>query len=352
MNTPIHLQKEHNVNLAFMECFASCVLTYLRVIGYDHRKLLLDYWNLDYQYRTLMSSKDARKFPLDYLYGIELKHVEGDINSLTDHVRQGNSIILLCMASRLDYFPRDFLSMESGGFLHSVLIHDQDPLAGFAVFDPIVDYVGYTTTDVLAQAGTTGRDETLHYFTLEKKSVDQLPSIQEVLQFCSGRNLYFYQGQLEQLAEARRKKDPQNDQRKKAWMEWFSSRHGGSQSFHLFAKDLKDSLNWSQQRRDNWVKQNSMTISSIRHVRMQIWDIYREFIELDETDVEEGNRQIRDISHLWQRLNYMLLKFKSTSDKHQAADILCGKMEELKQSEVQFLSWLNQKVSMEHGSDK
>ncbi|UJF31868.1 hypothetical protein [Paenibacillus hexagrammi] len=346
MSTRLSSQNEHNVNLGFMECFTSCVMTYVRVMGWDHRNLLLNYWNLDYQHQTLLGSKDSRKFSMDYLYGVDMNYVAGDLASLTGHIRQGYSVILLCMASRLDYFPRALLSMESSGFQHSILILGLDAESGFHVLDPIVNFSGFTTTAVVANAGATGRSETLHYFTLSEKKVDSLPSSQEILAFCSRRNLEFYEHPSQSV------KIPgggNQEERKQAWIEWFSNRRGGTQSFRLFIADLMASLEWPEQKRSSWGKRNSMTLSSIRQLRRQVWNTYREFMQLDQAAAEEGDQQISHIMNLWQRFHYLLLRLLSAGDKPRTAELICRKVEELEQAEIRFLSWLNQKVMMGHG---
>ncbi|MEF2966122.1 hypothetical protein V3851_09800 [Paenibacillus sp. M1] len=351
MNALPELRKECNFKLAFMECFTSCVMTYIRLIGRDHRILLLDYWNLDYEFRTLMSSKNARNFPLDYLYGIDLKFQSGDAASLTEELRKGSSVILLCMASRLEYFPQAYLTMESSGFQHSVLIHGLDPLRGYAVFDPMTDYAGYLAPEAVAHAGKTGRNDTLHYFTLVQKKVDSLPTNREILEFCAGRNLVFYRGEKPETVN-KVQDETGSDARWKIWYEWFANRRGGSQSFKYFIADLKDAPNWPQAKRDAWIKRNSTTISSIRLLRQQIWETYRDFMSLDQADAEEGERQIGEISEKWRRLNYLLLKFKSAGDRDNAIELMENKIAELQQSEMAFLAWLKQKAGEGHGSQQ
>src|SRR5690606_9589833 len=133
------LMPEHNENLAFMECFASCVLTYLKLTGGDHRPLLLDYWNIGYERRTLLSSKHGTDVPLGELYGLRLRFMRGGRDKLAQAVGDAGAAIVLCSASKLDYFPRRYLAMEETGFGHAILVAGWDAASqSYDVADPVV----------------------------------------------------------------------------------------------------------------------------------------------------------------------------------------------------------------------
>ncbi|QYR19389.1 hypothetical protein KZ483_15785 [Paenibacillus sp. sptzw28] len=332
----------HNINLAFMECFTSCVLTYLNINGKDYRRVLLDYWNLSYQYKTLLSGKDARQLPLEFLYGIKLKFFKGDVESLRRCVQDGSSAICLGAASKLRYFPREYLGMESSGFQHSILIYGwNEEHLEYLVTDPMVDAVVNISPKEIVHACEVraGRQE-LHYFILEESnSPFEEPDLESCLAYCSYRNLSFYKNRggskTEPLASV---PDQSQEQRKSAWREWFSNRHGGYRSLEIFEEDLVKSQEWAPPRRADWVSRNTMTISSIKRIRAMVWNAYRESASLEESQYHEGQRQIDSILAMWNAVSLHLLKYKSGQIVIPA---ISKQLEKLKHAELQFLEWLH-----------
>lgn len=350
MDMSLHTPSEYNVRLGFMECFASSVMTYIRIMGMDHRKLLLDYWNLDYQFRTLLSGKNARKFPLRQLYGVEMEFEKGDMDAVSRHIRQGSSVVLLCAASRLDYFPREYLSMESSGFQHCILLQELLPDGAYTVYDPVAHYAGPVSLAVLSHAGAYGTGGALHFFVLAKGESEHELDGKELLAFCARRNLeaYVHQTPDDSLRHAPEPGSGMDKARRAAWLEWFGRRRSGGRSLHLFAADLQESLGWPEAARIGWAKRNSLTISSIRKLRTDVWSAYSGMLGHDTRFLEEGGRRMGEISALWQRANYLLLRLISAGNQTETVRLLSGKLLELEQAEIRFLTWLNEKAGMEH----
>lgn len=349
-------KKAYNVNLAFMECFTSCVLTYVHLTGRDYTKVILDYWNLRYQFKTLLSSKDARQLPLQYLYGIRMKFVKGSKQTLLDHLRQGTSVIYLCMASRLAYFPRSYLGMEAGGFQHSVLLLGcTGPSERILFMDPMADYAGQADIEELTQAGglNVKRGE-LHYFTLEESAPGFVePPANACLSFSAERNLSFYCDTGEPLAAVPPSSTGAKDaSRHTAWIEWFGNRHGGWKALDRFAEDLAASPSWTPELREGWVKRNTMTISSIRRLRSLIWDTIQDMAPFSEEQRNNGQEQVERIAGLWQALNYQLIKFNSRPSADGCLSSITRHIDGLKSAEVSFLQWVKDTLGKEagHGS--
>lgn len=345
------MKREHNINLAFMECFASCILTYLNITGKDYRKILLDYWNLGYQYKTMLSSKDARQLmlPLRYFYGIEMNFAQGNIDTLVKNIRNGSSAICLCTASKLSFFPRHYLGMESGGFKHSILILGwNQQTKRLLVADPIADYVGEVEVGEVAQAGLLSNNrEDLNYFMLEDPTTSYTePDMEKCLAYSAKRNLTFY---LDQGASvmAPRLLGGSEEAKRNAWTEWFISRNGGEKALDRFAADLVASPDWTQQSRDNWVKRNTLTIQSIKRLRKEIWNNFNYLYKFGEKERKNGQRQIDNISSSWQKLSFLLLKYKNAQDPADAICTIVRQIDRLKSTELGFLQWWYQLIGKE-----
>jgi hypothetical protein len=338
------VKSDHNINLAFMECFTSCVLTYLNILGRDYRLLLLDYWNLSYQYKTLLSGKEARQLPLDYLYGVDMKFVMGDMETLLHDVKEGKSVIYLCSASKLAYFPREFLGMESSGFQHSILIYGWNERDGrYQVTDPIVGTIVQMSPDEIVQACTGKADsKKLRYFTLEERGASFTPhDIQSCIDYCIQRNLTTYRNQKNVKAEVIIEEGSTEQQKRMAWHNWFSNRHSGIHALECFEEDIRKSSEWTVQKRESWIAINTMTINSIKRVREQVWNIYKEKASLTESQQLEGQKQLEAIIAAWNSLNFLLLKYKRGYKISLVLPSITRQLEKLKKVELVFLEWLH-----------
>lgn len=330
-----------NVHLAFMECFTSCLLTALNLKQSDYRKVLLDYWNLDYQFRTLLSSKDARNIPLDYLYGMEMKFVHGNAEKLLKSICDGNAVILFCAASRLSFFPRNFLTMESSGFQHAILIYGWDEQTGkYLVADPVVNIcVQIEPKEILHAGGIKAEGEELHYFLLKDAPPSySIPSMEACVEYAAHRNLAFYCGTNQQPG----KTDVEGSSPRNKWEAWRNSLqkgHVGARALDSFVSDLNKSQQWEVQRRSGWINQNTRTIASIKHVRTKIWNVYCELAPLKTDELQEGQQQIDNIVNAWTKLNLLLIKYNAASQSGSIPAIELH-VETLKSLEIDFLQWL------------
>ncbi|WP_239617715.1 hypothetical protein [Cohnella mopanensis] len=343
----VEVRNEHNINLAFMECFTSCVLTYLNIRGKDYRKILLDYWNLSYQFKTLLSGKEANQLPLEYFYGLTMTFVKGDEESLRSIIRQGRSAICLCLASRLAFFPPAYLGMEETGFQHSILLYGWDERQNrYLVTDPVVDAVASLSPDEAAHACAIrqGSGE-IHYFVLEESEIPfSEPDLKSCLAYCTDRNLTYYRNRRLDKPSPILAENSSGAEKAKAWQAWFNNRHGGIRALEHFQDDLSRSQEWTPRRRNDWIVINTKTISSIRRLRAQVWNAYRDTAGLSDDQVAEGQRQIDGILSAWNTVNLLLLKYKIGQDATAAIAAIRQRTEELKKVELQFLEWLHNAV--------
>jgi hypothetical protein len=353
---PAEASESSNVSLAHMECLTSCVLTYLNIIGHDYRRLMLDYWNLNYQYKTLLSGKEARQLPLRQLFGIELQSVRGDGEQFMLDVMSGKSVVYLCAAGNLDYFPREYLGMESAGFRHAILIYgwnEQD--RRYRVADPVVNVVTELAPDAVlrASAGAAGMYR-LTYFTLEA-AVDtavQVLDDESGLAYCSRRLLQAYRNDRSELPTVQEGEGRMERERSEAWLDWFGNRHGGMRALERFEEDLMASQGWESKRRADWIDRNVMTIASIKRIRSFVWQQYVERGAWVTDKQEQGKAQVDAIHSGWSTLSYLMMKYKhNPADTGEAAvRAIRVKVEQIKHAELAFLTWLHEACGKEEGA--
>src|SRR4051812_12848538 len=90
------------INVAAMECAASCIMTALNIAGLNYRFYLLSYWNLNYHARNLLSGEvNIMRNDLLYAYGIEHKCHIGNEQHLIQALEQKHMILFACHASKL-----------------------------------------------------------------------------------------------------------------------------------------------------------------------------------------------------------------------------------------------------------
>lgn len=302
--------KELLINLAPMECFTSCVASYLNLSGKDYKKLLLQYWNINYQYKTLLSSKNPREMSLSFIYGIDVTLVNGPLDELHSSIREGRSVIFMCKASRLFYFPEKLLALEDSGFQHCILILGwNEATDSYIVADPIIGFLGEMSEEELRQAGQQNqKHKNQMYFTLDDAPSSFVPpAAEELFAHSFERNLLLFENPPEiNLNE--------QDGRKR-WAEYFFNRKGGHKALDLFMLDLKASKEWTPAARNKWIKGNNITIGSIIKLRSLVWNSLSEMPVLTESQRKSAEVQISSILKAWQLLNYWLVKYMSQGNK-------------------------------------
>jgi len=346
---------EHLVNLSLMECFTSCVMTYVKSTGNDPSCLLLDYWNLSYQHRTLLTSKHARLLPLEYLYGMNWTDNSGDSSSLLQCVKEGNAAILLCTASRLSYFPPQYLTMESGGFQHSTLIYGWDDGQGrFLVADPIVNHLAVVSPEEIQYAGEQrkGSGELLYFRLSEPSPAFVQPDARSVLPYCAGRNLSFYLNRDEPGKEAADPQISREQDKRTAWAQWFVNRHNGARAFAGFEADLQASIEWPQDKRNAWISSNKIMIPAIKRIRSLIWNAYAGKAQFPEAVQSAGKQQIAHIHALWNGLLMLLLKYSNQTSGASLVPSLLRQSEKIMHAETGFLEWLRAAVNEEEQNER
>lgn len=349
--------QEQMIYLARMECLTSCVLTYLNMNGSDYQLLLLDYWNFNYEKTTILSSKNANDLPLSYLYGVEINFVKGTTGKLEELIKQGDSVICLCKASKLDYFPRNFLAMESGGFWHAILIAGQEATGSYVVCDPVVNLITRLRPEELTAAtvAKVKQDELLMFSLSQDRDGSKAPDIQEVLQHCSKWNLQQYKG-IPKDSLPERDGAVRNEEREKweIWRERFRKQTvSGLAAWKEFEKDLWSSASWPDARRSAWVKQNTMMISSIVQLRTKIWGIYKELAGRGEVWASEGQEHINTIIKLWNGLQLLMQKYDIRSKRETGSGIeaVAVSMGKIRDAELHFLDWLHHSLGKENHAD-
>ncbi|MFB9278149.1 hypothetical protein [Cohnella cellulosilytica] len=338
---------EHLVKLAAMECFASCALTYARALGRNRPGIMPDYWNLNYQFRTLLSSKDARQLSLLFHYGVRITLVRGQQERLQADLLSGGCAILLCSASKLRYFPASMLGLETSGFQHCILVQSWNPrTAAYRVADPMVDYIGEADREELAEAGTrSDHRRQMIYFLLEALPEYEPPSAEAVFGYCTERNwLHFNAAQaIPDRAIPDRAPAESAQDRQQLWSEWFGNRNSGARAFELVRRDVEASPDWPGPALRRWIERNQLTVTSIWKVRQQVWNSLRELQVMTGEQLSEGGVRVKAVVRLWQHLNYQLSKYKeSLHPSREQAQELIRTLTRLETEERYILSELNE----------
>ncbi|MBB6729985.1 hypothetical protein [Cohnella zeiphila] len=339
------------VKLAAMECFASCALTYARMVQPSGPRLPPDYWNLSYQFRTLLSSLDYRQMTLEFHYGIRLAFERGGSRSLYGELSSDRAAILLCSASRLPYFPPSMLGLESAGFRHCVLLLGLDPdRERCKIADPMADFVGELACRELELAGKpdggSGREE-LHYFTLSAPPAGFAPPAPaRIFRHASRRNLVRFEREGEPASaetdRALQAEEPgRPGDRRAAWAEWFAGRNGGIRAFDRFRQDLEATREWPRPAVDRWIERHHLTIASVWKLRSQVWHAFADLGVMTDPQLREGGDRVRRIVRLWQSLNYRLHVYRTgaRAGVDAAADI-APLLDDIRDGEHGFLRWL------------
>lgn len=303
-------EADYIVNLAPMECTASCILTYLKRKGRDLRFFLLHYWNLNYFQKVILSGKSLKNSKLNEIYGIIHTYHRGHSLEILQLMRQQKEIILLCEPERLPYFPRTNIIYESSIFKHAILIHSADENGDFHFIDPTEEYFGKMSFADLEKLANQGL---FYFYSLEERK-SRIYSREESIHF-SINSVY------------------------KIFMSSKSSH--GLEAFNVFLHDFKQLPTWDQKPREKWILQNNITISAIIKTRKNVWNAYRELGIFSDGQTEELDILVRRILNQWMFLNFSLLKYKKNpSDQLQSA--ILKSILEIKEKETLFVSKLKQ----------
>lgn len=304
----------HLIQLAPMECIASCVMTALGMKGQVPEWYLLDYWNINYFFKVLVSSKKSMNLKnLKTLYGVDVVFRKTTPEELTLRFAAGELALLDCKASRLPFFPRSMLSYDDSGFTHSILLcgfREEDRC--FLVADPVAGYEGWVPEAILLQAGVYKGQLYVHMLHFS----DPPPTYTE-------RELFLY--------AARNNRD---------YFETEDARSGRNALFS-FTRDIGVLLQENPSRLPDWIGQNILTVTSIITMRKKVWEALKRLHVIPEEEEQGASALFDDIVKQWTRFNYLLVKLKINPSAH-LLDSLAAKNEDIVQSERTFLYRLSE----------
>lgn len=304
----------HLIQLAPMECIASCVMTALGMKGQVPEWYLLDYWNINYFFKVLVSSKKSMNLKnLKTLYGVDVVFRKTTPEELTLRFAAGELALLDCKASRLPFFPRSMLSYDDSGFTHSILLcgfREEDRC--FLVADPVAGYEGWVPEAILLQAGVYKGQLYVHMLHFSEPP----PTYTE-------RELFLY--------AARNNRD---------YFETEDARSGRNALFS-FTRDIGVLLQENPSRLPEWIGQNILTVTSIITMRKKVWEALKRLHVIPEEEEQGVSALFDDIVKQWTRFNYLLVKLKINPSAN-LLDSLAAKNEDIVQSERTFLYRLSE----------
>jgi hypothetical protein len=268
--------------LGAVECVASCLMSGLHLSGLDYRYFLLGHWNLVYYENTLMPDNDMADLGLEYAYGIETRHHSGTASDIISLLQSGGWLLLACRASRLSFFPRNLLGLESHQFLHFILVYRYGSATDtFSVIDPIANFIGEMNEAELTAAAV--EEGELNYYACIPSGKEKRPSANDIFYREAADNLMKYE-----------RGDGQT----------------GREAIRLFSQDVADSARMTQEYRTAWIERNNITLSSIVKARARVWQCFRELDLLTEDETAQGDAYLDEIAKGWTAVNFALVKLK------------------------------------------
>ncbi len=297
------------VQLAAMECAASCILTALNIAGLDYRHFLLGYWNLTYFSKTIMSGKYMIRNDLKFAYGIEQECRVGTASDLMALLRRNHMILLACRASGLRFFPKGMLAQEAGGFQHFILLYGcrSDP-DRFLVVDPVAAYIGEMSAADIWECRV--KEKELLYYSLSLPPSFEPPSAREMF---ARESAAIY------------------------------DRYAGNKAMDSFIRDVADCVNWDRTARHAWIDQNNITISSIVKTRSLVWQSFCGLNVMTGDEMRAGRERLEGVVKLWTAVNFLLIKWKKSDAGETLAASVIQKLEALKSRERECLHFIKEK---------
>lgn len=279
----IDIREQDITCLGALECTSSCVMTALAAFGQPQQHFLLRYWDLNFYRNYLITAKDARYVELFDLFGVAF---HGEDYELAEHMieplRRGALLLFRCRASKLPFFPAQYVNEEFSDFDHLVLLVDYDSAQGrFHAVDPIAGYQGPITAAELACAS---RDpERFNVYLLHKPDPGFVPPTnQEKFGMTAATN---YRNMITYPA-------------------------GGLKSFRDFEEAFVRSGDWDQAEREKWIHMHNVTIGTTVKTRKLVWESIRGLQVLNREQTERYDRLFQEIVSAWVRLNFVLVRHK------------------------------------------
>lgn len=304
----------HLIQLAPMECIASCVMTALGMKGQVPEWYLLDYWNINYFFKVLVSSKKSMNLKnLKTIYGVEVAFRKTTPEELTHRFAAGGLALLDCKASRLPFFPSSMLSYDDSGFTHSILLcgfREEDRC--FLVADPVAGYEGWVPEEVLLQAGVYKGQLYVHMLHFSEPTPTH--THQELFRYAARNNRDYFETE---------------------------DTRSGRNALLSFTRDIGVLLQDNPSRLPEWIGQNILTVTSIITMRKKVWEALKRLNVIPEEDEQGVSALFDDIVKQWTRFNYLLVKLKINPSSDLLASLM-AKNEDIVQSERTFLYRLSE----------
>jgi hypothetical protein len=297
------------IKLGAMECAASCILTALNIAGMNHRYFLLSYWNLTYNSKIIMSGKHMIRNDLEYAYGIKIEYRLGNEYDLIAMLRHNNMILLSCQASRLRFFSKNMLDLDTTGFQHYILLYGYRSETGnFLVIDPIADFIGEMAPAEIWESSV--KENELMYCALLFPEVLKQPAISDIFIRESSANVKFYTG---------------------------------DKAISQFIQDVKECTRLRSEERNIWIDQNNITITSIVKTRALVWQCFCELNVMSGEDIRAGNELLKGVVKLWTTVNFLLIKLKKSFNNEAAVTSIEQKLVLLRNKERECLEFIMEK---------
>jgi hypothetical protein len=290
-----------------LECVTSNFINALILWGKNYKLFLLNYWTVDYYHQLFLGSRNLNLCLIPYLYGIKINIQKGMLQDINNLLNQNHMAIVLCKASQLAYFPIRYLTHENRGLGHTFLIYGYNSNdQTYKIIDAMANFSGSISMKQLEDL--VDADGNLSYYPLIYSDHTE-PKIEDIFVKATTYNYTLFTQKVFNY---------------------------GQKSFLSFYKAILDSFNWDKTARNQWIDQNTLTITSLINNRLTIWNYIKELKLLNPEEESLIGEKMDNLIKQWKSLIFILTKLKKTIDDN-LCDSLKNKLELLKELEEAVL---------------
>ncbi|MBB6729981.1 hypothetical protein [Cohnella zeiphila] len=295
------------VSFGPMTCAESCVATFLDECGLDYRSFFMDYWNLVYESGTLLAGRNLKAIDLAP-FGVSKRRLDGvslqDCRKLAVPAR--TCLLLVTLASRLPYFPRQLLAFEERGFEHFIIVRGYDEARDrFQVADPTAGFSGELSSEELAGANPEADGGFRLWQLAADPGVRPADAAERLRVACLGNY----------------RRCPLN-----------------GPAFERFRADLRRFAAGSAAELDDWASRNNVAVATVIKNRKLVWHSLAAVGCWGEDDRARAQAAFAPIVAGWTQLNLLLFKLgRHPPDPEALAVQIDARMEKLRRAEEAFL---------------
>jgi hypothetical protein len=213
-------------------------------------------------------------------------------------------VLVSVLASKLSFFPKYQISLESAGFKHQLIICSYNEKTDqFAIADPIADFTGTISSKDLQIASIEGEKLLLWYMEFPKER--KFPTSKQIYQRACDIN--------------------------------FLQAIKSNKAFVSVQADLSRLPSLEAKEQITWIDQNNLAITTIIKVRQNVWQCFCDLDMLTSEQIDTGQAYVDSIVKHWMLINFQLMKIKRNPFDTQLLHSIGQRIHTVQQEEFQFL---------------